>query len=63
MSYLRLTLGQSREGANLEYLKNVVLRYLTCADGNSKRHMLSAICTVLRFSKDEIKAVEKIFKK
>ncbi|XP_065348306.1 GRIP and coiled-coil domain-containing protein 1 [Cloeon dipterum] len=59
----RLSLGKSREGANLEYLKNVVMRYLTCVDDSSKRHMLSAICTVLRFSRDEIKTVNKIYKK
>ncbi|XP_059475292.1 GRIP and coiled-coil domain-containing protein 1 [Neocloeon triangulifer] len=59
----RLSLGKSREGANLEYLKNVVLRYLTCVDDSSKRHMLSAICTVLRFSKEETRTVNRIYKK
>ncbi|KAF4517812.1 hypothetical protein B566_EDAN003017 [Ephemera danica] len=53
----RHTLSQSREGANLEYLKNVVLRYLTCDDEKHKGHMLTAICTVLRFSKAESRMV------
>jgi hypothetical protein len=30
----------SVEGANLEYLKNVVLRYMLCSDARGKEHML-----------------------
>ncbi|KAL1138719.1 hypothetical protein AAG570_008781 [Ranatra chinensis] len=40
---------QSRDGANLEYLKNVVLSYLLSDDPGSKGHMLNAIATVLGF--------------
>lgn len=44
---------QSREGANLEYLKNVVLSFLLTSDVASKSHMLNAIAAVLQFSESE----------
>ncbi|KAK9511618.1 hypothetical protein O3M35_000242 [Rhynocoris fuscipes] len=44
---------QSREGANLEYLKNVVLSFLLTNDSGSKSHMLNAITAVLKFSDAE----------
>ncbi|XP_014275500.1 GRIP and coiled-coil domain-containing protein 1 isoform X2 [Halyomorpha halys] len=44
---------QSREGANLEYLKNVVLSFLLTSDVASKSHMLNAIAAVLQFSETE----------
>ncbi|BES93484.1 GRIP and coiled-coil domain-containing protein [Nesidiocoris tenuis] len=44
---------QSREGANLEYLKNVVYNFLLSSDSNSKTHMLNAITAVLKFSDAE----------
>ncbi|KAG8282771.1 GRIP and coiled-coil [Homalodisca vitripennis] len=46
----RLERCQSREGANLEYLKNVVLSYLLSSDASCKAHMLNAIAAVLKFS-------------
>ncbi|KOB65734.1 DNA double-strand break repair Rad50 ATPase, partial [Operophtera brumata] len=39
----RLRRIQSREGANLEYLKNVVVSYLMSTDYAGRRHMLNAI--------------------
>ncbi|XP_070168350.1 GRIP and coiled-coil domain-containing protein 1-like isoform X2 [Polyergus mexicanus] len=51
---IRMEACKSREGANLEYLKNVFINYLTTNDASSKRHMLNAISTVLRFTTDEL---------
>ncbi|XP_053974391.1 GRIP and coiled-coil domain-containing protein 1-like isoform X1 [Hylaeus volcanicus] len=54
----RLEACKSREGANLEYLKNVFINYLTTNDVSSKRHMLNAISTVLRFTTEELNKVK-----
>ncbi|XP_029159647.1 GRIP and coiled-coil domain-containing protein 1-like isoform X1 [Nylanderia fulva] len=54
----RLEACKSREGANLEYLKNVFINYLTTNDVSSKRHMLNAISTVLRFTADELSKIK-----
>ncbi|KAH0617263.1 hypothetical protein JD844_029157 [Phrynosoma platyrhinos] len=48
---------QGREGANLEYLKNVFFRFLTLADGLGRQQTLGAILTVLHFSPEEREAV------
>lgn len=53
----RLERCQSREGANLEYLKNVVLSFLETSSPSSKQHMLNAIGAVLRFSEEELDRV------
>ncbi|XP_046751302.1 GRIP and coiled-coil domain-containing protein 1 isoform X2 [Diprion similis] len=53
----RLKAYKSREGANLEYLKNVVLNYLLTNDGSSKRHMLNAISTILHFTPEEAEKI------
>ncbi|CAD1468168.1 unnamed protein product, partial [Heterotrigona itama] len=53
----RLEACKSREGANLEYLKNVFINYLTTNDASSKRHMLNAISTVLRFTPEELNKI------
>lgn len=53
----RLKRCQTREGANLEYLKNVVLSFLLSNDPNSKRHMCNAIAAVLKFSEAELEKV------
>ena len=55
----RLKRNQSRDVENLEYLKNVILQYMTCNDGDSKKLILKAIAAVLKFSIDEVKSVEK----
>ncbi|XP_063622024.1 GRIP and coiled-coil domain-containing protein 1 isoform X2 [Cydia splendana] len=49
----RLRRSQSREGANLEYLKNVVMAYLLSTDYAGRRHMLNAIAAVLHFTTHE----------
>lgn len=49
----RLIRNTSRESANMEYLKNIVLRYLRVTNGSEKRQILLAIFTVLHFSEEE----------
>lgn len=44
---------RSREGANMEYLKNVLLGFLTLSDPLGRQHTLSALLTVLHFSPEE----------
>ncbi|XP_068590134.1 GRIP and coiled-coil domain-containing protein 1 [Cebidichthys violaceus] len=41
---------QSREGANMEYLKNVVYKFLTLQDNRGRQQTLNAILTILHFS-------------
>ena len=45
--------NQSRESANLEYLKNVVYHYMTCGETTGRQKMLNAIGTILQFSPKE----------
>ncbi|KAL7643999.1 UNVERIFIED_CONTAM: hypothetical protein RMT77_006012 [Armadillidium vulgare] len=54
----RLKRNVSREGENLEYLKNVVLQYMTCVDGDSRLVILNAIAAVLKFTPEETKSVK-----
>ncbi|KAG8038864.1 hypothetical protein G9C98_003171 [Cotesia typhae] len=56
----RLEACKSREGANLEYLKNVVVNYLTSSDSSSRKHMLNAIATVLRFNNEEMEKIQRL---
>nr|XP_019933384.2 GRIP and coiled-coil domain-containing protein 1-like [Aedes albopictus] len=49
---------KSREGANLEYLKNVVLSFLISQDADGKKHMINAIAAVLKFSTAEMAAIQ-----
>lgn len=55
---MRLDRNRSREGANLEYLKNVVYNYMLSSDVNSRQHMLNAIATLLEFSPKELANVK-----
>lgn len=57
----RLERCKSREGANLEYLKNVFLSFLLSNDKDGRRHKVNAISAVLQFSKSELSAVNKHF--
>ncbi|XP_032543981.1 GRIP and coiled-coil domain-containing protein 1 isoform X2 [Chiroxiphia lanceolata] len=50
---------RSREGANLEYLKNVVYRFLTLPDARGRQQTLTAILTILHFSPEEKEDVAK----
>ncbi|MBN3296837.1 GCC1 protein, partial [Amia calva] len=51
---------QSREGANLEYLKNIIYRFLTLQDSRGRQQTLTAILTILHFSPQEKQAVVKL---
>ncbi|XP_054150057.1 GRIP and coiled-coil domain-containing protein 1 [Melozone crissalis] len=50
---------RSREGANLEYLKNVVYRFLTLPDARGRQQTLTAILAVLHFSPEEKLSIAK----
>ncbi|NWH71569.1 GCC1 protein, partial [Piaya cayana] len=50
---------RSREGANLEYLKNVVYRFLTLPDALGRQQTLTAILAVLHFSPEEKQSIAK----
>ena len=47
----------TKEGENLEYLKNVVLTYMLTAAAAEREHMLKAIAAVLAFSTEELTKV------
>ncbi|XP_061399534.1 GRIP and coiled-coil domain-containing protein 1 [Musca vetustissima] len=53
----RLERCQTREGANLEYLKNVVISYIVSKDADGKRHMMNAISAVLQFTPAEMQVI------
>ncbi|KAI8726658.1 GRIP and coiled-coil domain-containing protein 1 [Biomphalaria glabrata] len=42
-----------RESANVEYLKNVMVKFLTSTDSEGKKQMLKAVMTILQFSPSE----------
>lgn len=50
---------KSREGANLEYLKNIVYRFLTLPDSLGRQQTLTAILTILHFSPEEKQTIRK----
>lgn len=50
--------SKDEDGTNVEYLKNVVLRFLKCSDPSSQRHMVNAIATVLHFTNSEVQEVK-----
>lgn len=54
--------SKDKDGTNVEYLKNVVLRFLKCNDPNSQRHMVNAIATVLHFTNTEVQEVKAYLK-
>lgn len=53
----RLDRNKSREGINLEYLKNIVYRYMVASDPVSRQSIFNAISTILHFSPQEKKLV------
>ncbi|CAL1568239.1 unnamed protein product [Knipowitschia caucasica] len=53
----KLLRDQSREGANLEYLKNVIFKFLTLQDASGRHQTLVAILTILHFSPQEKQTV------
>ncbi|XP_054710498.1 GRIP and coiled-coil domain-containing protein 1-like [Uloborus diversus] len=52
-----LEAAEDKKGMNIEYLKNVVLRFLKCSDPNTKQHMINAIATILHFTRNEVQEV------
>ncbi|XP_051468223.1 GRIP and coiled-coil domain-containing protein 1 [Apus apus] len=50
---------RSREGANLEYLKNIVYRFLTLPESLGRQQTLGAILTILHFSPEEKQTITK----
>ena len=62
----RLKLNQSRNelnGANLEYIKNVVFNFMTTKDQNVKVSMINAITQILQFTKNEKQRLQSISNK
>lgn len=57
----RLERCKTREGANLEYLKNVFLSFLLSSDMEGRRHKVNAIGAVLQFNPSETATVNKYF--
>jgi hypothetical protein len=51
---------QSREGANLEYLKNIIYRFLTLSDNLGRQQTLTAILTILHFSPEEKQVIMRL---
>lgn len=49
----RLERTKSREGESLEYLKNVVISYVTATDQHKKIYLLTAIAAVLKLDHHE----------
>lgn len=50
---------KGRDGANLEYLKNVIYKFLTLQDTRGRQQTLTAILTILHFSPQEKQVVLK----
>ncbi len=62
----RLKLNHSRDemnGANLEYIKNVVFNFMTTKDNNVKLSMINAITQILQFTKNEKQRLQSISNK
>ncbi|XP_060646945.1 GRIP and coiled-coil domain-containing protein 1 [Drosophila nasuta] len=59
----RLERCKTREGANLEYLKNVIISFIVTRDAEGKRHMLNAISAVLQFTNSEMTTINAAFQK
>lgn len=56
----KLFRDQSREGANLEYLKNIIFKFLTLQDTSGRQQTLTAILTILHFSPQEKQSVMRL---
>ena len=50
---LKLNMIRLDASANMEYIKNVVYRYLTTKDSNTKLNMINAMAQILQFNKQE----------
>lgn len=56
----KLIRDQNREGANLEYLKNIIFKFLTLQDVSGRQQTLTAILTILHFSPQEKQSVMRL---
>lgn len=56
----KLERDRSRESANMEYLKNIVLRFMLSTSYSVKQQMITAIATILQFSPRELNQVRKV---
>lgn len=56
----KLARDQGRDGANLEYLKNILFRFLTLPDASGRQQTLSAILTILHFSPQERHSISRL---
>lgn len=56
----KLERDRSRESANMEYLKNIVLRFMMSTSYSVKQQMITAIATILQFSPRELNQVRKV---
>lgn len=56
----KLKRDQGRDGANLEYLKNILFRFLTLPDASGRKQTLTAILTILHFSPQERQIVSRL---
>lgn len=63
MNIFSLERCKTREGANLEYLKNVIISFIVTKDADGKQHMLNAISAVLQFTPSEIQVINTAFPK
>jgi len=62
----RLKLNHARDemnGANLEYIKNVIFNFMTTKDNNVKLSMINAITQILQFTKNEKQRLHSISSK
>nr|XP_057925208.1 GRIP and coiled-coil domain-containing protein 1 [Doryrhamphus excisus] len=53
----KLIRDHKREGSSMEYLKNVIFKFLTLQDANGRQQTLNAILSILHFSPQEKHAV------
>eukprot|EP00066_Takifugu_rubripes_P029377 XP_011618643.1 PREDICTED: GRIP and coiled-coil domain-containing protein 1 [Takifugu rubripes] len=56
----KLIRDQNREGANMEYLKNIIYKFLTLPEPSGRQQTLGAILTILHFSPQERHSVMKL---
>lgn len=51
--------AQKREGANLEYLKNIIITYMSSSDQLNEENVLPVISLLLQFDRDEVERVKR----
>ncbi|VDP50678.1 unnamed protein product [Soboliphyme baturini] len=56
---LRIRLARSRHDTNLEYLKNVLLRFVSSESSTDRQHMVKALAALLKLSQSEVCRLQK----